>query len=202
VGNSLLGKFAAPHCQQVVEIPSTVQPLETLPNERDERSLVWIGIADNLQYLGLLRKPLERLHAECDFRLTIVSSRPWAESPFPVDFVPWSPAAATRVLTKSLIGLAPLVDHPWTRGKCAHRSIVYGGHGVVPIASPVGITDEVILDGKTGFLARSESEWAATIRKLLADPALTLGVGEQAWSHVTAKYSDRMAASRWAEIVE
>jgi glycosyltransferase involved in cell wall biosynthesis len=202
-GNAILADFARQFAQRVVEIPTTVDPVSSLPRSREEPPvLVWIGLPDSLKHLGLVREPLKQLSREFDFRLRIVSSEPWRDSPVAVEFVPWSPDTEHAALLSSSVGLAPLTDDPWTRGKCAFRSIQYGGHGVPTVASPVGITDRVVLHGVTGFLARSRTEWINSLGTLLDNPSLVGKMGESALEHIRNHYSDYVAVRRWKEVLE
>jgi glycosyltransferase involved in cell wall biosynthesis len=202
VGNSILGEFASRYVRRVEEIPTTVEPVNHPPPNRPRLPvLVWMGLADNLQYLGLLKEPLTRLAGQFDFRLRIVSSRPWSESPIPSEFVAWSPEAARDALLTSTVGLAPLTDDAWTRGKCAFRSIQYGGHALPTVASPVGITDRVIQHGETGYLARSAADWIDFVGGLLENPTLVDEMGAAAHRRIRRLYSNDLAARRWTDLL-
>jgi hypothetical protein len=201
-GNAILANFARGCCQRVVEIPTTVHPVSTPPASRPNPPvLVWIGLPDNLQHLTLLREPLRQLGREIDFRLRIISSRTWEDAPLEPEFVPWSLEAASQGLMTSSVGLAPLIDDPWTRGKCAFRSIQYGGHGLPAVASPVGITERVVLHGKTGFIARRDQEWLEAIRALLRNPALVDAMGLAALAHIRRSYSDAVSLGAWKDVL-
>jgi glycosyltransferase involved in cell wall biosynthesis len=161
-----------------------------------------MGLPDNLQHLELVHSALVRLGGEFDFRLRIVSSRTWDDARIPVEFIPWSQETLARCLFTASVGLAPLTDDPWTRGKCAFRAIQYGGHALPTVASPVGITDRVVLHGTTGYLARTSEEWEEALRELLADVALVREMGGAALEHVTAHYSDEVALTAWRTMIE
>jgi glycosyltransferase involved in cell wall biosynthesis len=203
VGNGILGDFVRRHARRVVEIPTTVDPLPEPPASRpDPPVLVWHGILDNLRYMSILRESLRTVAQEVDFRLRIIASETWRDSPVPVEFVPWSPEALREGLSNASVGLAPLTDAAWTRGKCAFRSIQYGGYGLPSVASPVGITDEVVVHGKTGFLARTAKEWEDALRRLLTDSSLVAQMGAAALEHIRAHYSDALAVERWRALIE
>jgi glycosyltransferase involved in cell wall biosynthesis len=202
-GNRILGDFARRYAADVVEIPTTVEPVEPHGGPPpDPPVLVWMGLPDNLQYLELLREPLTQLGRERRLRLRIVSGVPWPDPPVPAEFVPWSEEAAREALLGSSIGLAPLTDDPWTRGKCALRAIQYGGHGLPTVASPVGITSSVVLHEQTGYLARSPQEWLAALRALLDDPARAALMGTHARRHVGEHFSDAVAVRAWRRVLE
>jgi hypothetical protein len=203
VGNSVLGEFARRFARRVVEIPTTVDPVTMPPTSRPAPPVVvWMGLPDNLQYLKLVRWPLEQLAQQLEFRLRVVSSRSWDGAPLAVEHVPWSPEAARDALLSSSVGIAPLTDDSWTRGKCAFRSIQYGGHALPAIASPVGITDRVVLHGKTGFLARTDQDWLSALGQLLSDSALVDEMGRNALAHVREEYSDAVSVRLWRRLLE
>jgi hypothetical protein len=203
VGNQVLGDFAGRFATRVVEIPTTIQPVVDPPATRPEQPVVtWMGLPVNMTHLELIRRPLERLRTECDFRLCIVSSEPWMCSWQEVEFVEWSEEASREALLSSTVGVAPLSDDPWTRGKCALRSIQYGGHALPTVASPVGITHQVVRHGRTGHLASTENEWLHHLRTLLSDTHLVSTLGEQALAHVRTSYSDEIAVAKWSEVLE
>ncbi len=203
VGNEILGGFVARHAPRVIEIPTTVQPIAEPPSARPSPPvIVWMGLPDNLPHLEIVREPLERLRKEINFKLRIVSSSPWERSPVEYEFVEWSEHASRAALLTSTLGLAPLSDDPWTRGKCALRSIQYGGHALPTVASPVGMTHRVVLDGVTGYLAATPDDWVRHLRALLGSTDLVSRLGTAALSHVTSSYSNKLAVARWFEMIE
>lgn len=201
-GNAVLAEFASRYARRVVEIPTTVRPLaEPSRARRTPPVVVWMGLPDNLRHLEIIREPLQRLRASVDFDVRIVSTRPWPDPPFEVELVQWSEEASREALTTATVGVAPLVDDAWTRGKCALRAIQYAGHGLACVASPVGITDRVVLHGSTGYLARTPDEWAAALGALLTDPQRALEMGDEGLRHVRASYSDDVAVERWSSVL-
>jgi hypothetical protein len=200
-GNAILAAFARRHCPRVFEIPTTVSPVPELPRRTGMPSVVWVGVGANLQYLGLIADPLSRLRKEIEFEFTVVSSQPWEKAPIPTEFVRWSQAAELDALLGARIGVAPLTDDPWARGKCAFRAILYGGHALPTVASPVGITDQVVIDGETGVNARTSDQWLDALRSLLADADEAAAMGARAWERVRAKYSDEVALRMWRELL-
>jgi hypothetical protein len=203
VGNEILGEFVARHAPRVTEIPTTVEPVSEAPTTRPWTPvIVWMGLPDNQPHLEIVRRPLERLQTEIDFTLRIVSSSPWERPPVPCEFVKWSEQASRDALLTSSVGLAPLTDDPWTRGKCALRSIQYGGHALPTVASPVGITHRVVLDGETGYLAATQDDWVRGLQSLLMSTALVSRFGQSALAHITSCYSNKLSAARWSEVIE
>jgi hypothetical protein len=202
-GNEVLASYARRYAPRVVEIPTTTEPVDAAPAVRPEVPvIVWLGVRDNLQYLQLVREPLRRLAAELSFRLRIVSTATWEDAPVPVEFVPFSESAASQALLDATVGISPLTDQPWTRGKCAMRVIQYGGHALPAIASPVGITDKVIIEGVTGLLASTEEEWLHALRQLVSSREASVQMGQRALERVRERYSNAVAVQRWQELLE
>lgn len=202
VGNRILGDFAARYARRVVEIPTTMTPMDAPPAIRaDPPVLVWLGLPENLQYLRPLRNVLQTVTSTFRCTLRIVSSEAWSTDGLPVEFVQWSEQAAREALTTATVGLAPLIDDPWTRGKCAFRAIQYGGHGLPCVASPVGVTPDVVLHSQTGYLARFESEWLESLSRLLSNPSHASELGGNALNHIRASYSDTVASAAWQKLL-
>jgi glycosyltransferase involved in cell wall biosynthesis len=201
VGNEILAEFARRYAARVVEIPSTVEPIEAPPTDRPQPPvLVWTGVAGNRQYLELLRDPLTRLAGELDYKLRIVCSRNWDDAPVEVEFVRWSQQAEHKALLTSTVGLAPVTDDPFSRGKCQYRSLLFGGHGLPTVASPVGIMDRIVVHGETGFLAGSGDEWLSGLRSCLSQPSLAAQLGARALERVRASYSHQVGIERWTQL--
>lgn len=198
VGNSILGDFAKRHATEVVEIPTTTQPVapERIPTNRSS-VIAWVGVPANLQYLNLVSGALQELHRRVDFQLRVISSRPPQDFAIPFDFVPWSPAAAEEALLTAKVGIAPLTDSAWTRGKCAFRAIQYGAHALPTVASPVGITPQVVIHGMTGYLARSQNEWVSALERLIQSPGEAAEMGARALTRVTRRFADEVAVDAW-----
>jgi glycosyltransferase involved in cell wall biosynthesis len=200
-GNEVLARFARRYARRVVEIPSTVEPVAAPPpRSSGPPALVWTGVAGNRQYLELLRVPLARLAKDHDFRMRVVCSQSWEDPPVPVEFVPWSPEAEREALLTSVVGLAPLSDDPFSRGKCQYRSIVFGGHGLATVATPVGVMGTIIVHGETGFLARSEDEWFTALRRCITEPGLAEQLGARALERIRARYSHEIGISLWKQL--
>lgn len=200
-GNEILAGFARRYAARVVEIPSTVEPIDTVPASRpDPPALVWTGVAGNRQYLELLRQPLAQLASEQDFTLRIVCSRSWEDAPVDVEFVPWSQEAEHEALLNSTVGLAPLTDDPFSRGKCHYRTLLFGGHGLPTVASPVGIVDQIVAHGETGFLARTAEEWLSALRSCLTRPDLAAQLGASALERIRGSYSHEIGVDRWTRL--
>ncbi|HEM45491.1 MAG TPA: glycosyltransferase, partial [Alphaproteobacteria bacterium] len=105
------------------------------------------------------------------------------------DLVSWSLESEAEAVASFAVGIAPLPDTPWNRGKCALKALLYMSCAVPVVASPVGALAEVVVDGETGFLAGGDAEWEDALNRLLSDRALRRRMGEAGRERVLSKYS-------------
>src|SRR5207245_190948 len=94
-----------------------------------------------------------------------------------VETLPWSHVSEVDAIRQFDIGIMPLPDEPWERGKCGYKLIQYMGCGVPVIASSVGVNAKIVVHGRTGLLANTPQEWLAALRTLLADAMLRRSMG-------------------------
>lgn len=115
--------------------------------------------------------------------------------------VPWSYGTEVQLIQQFSVGLMPLPEDEWTRGKCALKALLCMASGVPCIATPHGAVLDIIRHGENGWLADSAEEWRAGL-KALRDPALRSRLGAAARATVEERFSLRLAAPRMADILE
>lgn len=194
-GNSFLAAYAGRFCQRVTINPTTIdtrlhQPKNTGQCPSGSGTVIgWTGSHSTLLYLDTLWPVLERLHAEHPFYFHLIADRP-AMASFPwLIFVPWKKETEVADLAKIDIGLMPLTDDDWSRGKCGFKILQYMALGIVPVASPVGVNHEIIRHGQNGLLCSTAEEWYAALKKLLTDQELRDRLGQEGVKTVRAAYS-------------
>ncbi|MBY0587073.1 glycosyltransferase family 4 protein [bacterium] len=176
-GNTTLAELARYYGarQQIEIVPTAIDlaryPFPPPPIEDVRLTIGWIGQPSTLPYLKDLR-PIFRLVYEEQKPVVmrvIGASRSGMMKEIDTEEIPWSPATEVRDLQSLQIGLAPLPDDAWTRGKCGLRLLQYLAAGVPSIASPVGVQREIIAFGGS-LSATTEDEWSDAIRELAAHP--------------------------------
>jgi glycosyltransferase involved in cell wall biosynthesis len=163
-------------------------------------TLGWIGSSSTIFYLERIRGVLDRVfERHTNTRLKIVADRFLDCDLMPVVKKNWDYGDEIADLRSFDIGLMPLTDDPWARGKCGFKLLQYMAVGVPGVASPVGVNTEIIEHGRNGFLAESEKEWTECLARLIEDPALRRRMGEEARRTVIERYSQDVNAPRlWA----
>ena len=180
-GNETLAAFARPHARRVEVVPTGID----LAPYRGRSSaapgglrIVWIGMPGNLPYLRIVEGALSQLAAEFPaMKLRVVSERPPEGFPAPVEFVRWSSETEAAALESADVGIMPLEDDDWTRGKGGFKLLQYMAARLPVVASPVGVNREIVAEGETGFLARGGEDWKTILRRLLTEPDLRRRMG-------------------------
>ena len=200
VGNSYLAAYARTRSESVQVIPTTIDVDQYFPKtirkERRGVRIAWTGSPTTARFLSQLEQALRPLLRRPDCELVVIGE-PRFEIPGAANVlaVPWSEAVELELLQSVDIGIMPMPDDPWTRGKCGFKALLYMALGVATIASPVGVNREIIVNGVNGLLAGSEQEWVDAITLLTEDPVLRAQLGAAGRETVVDRYSGQ----QWAE---
>jgi len=149
----------------------------------------WIGTPGTVKYLESLRPIFERCLSE-KMKLVIVGSdTPDTLHGLPIENISWRENSEVQSIQSFDIGIMPLTDSPFERGKCGYKLIQYMACGIPVIASPVGLNTEIVDHGKNGFLVSNELEWVDALTKLKEDSGLRQYMGQNGRKLVEEKYS-------------
>jgi glycosyltransferase involved in cell wall biosynthesis len=204
VGNTYLAEYARRYNPAVTIVPSSVDTDRYLPRERRSGGplvIGWMGSATSQTHVELFAAVLEQLAARRRVEIRIISDRAPSLPGVPVVWRPWRQATEIAELQDFDIGIMPMPDDPWARGKCAMKALLYMAVGVPTVCSPVGANREVISHGENGLLAGSKEEWLAAIEALVDDPALRARLGAEGRATVEARYSTAYAAKLFGDVV-
>lgn len=176
-GNSYLAEHAKRFNTNVQILPTgldiSAYKVHTNPKNDGNIRLVWIGSRSTLKYLVGIEPALEEIRTRFDnVILRIICDEFFELQNLPVEKRSWSKETQVVDLATSDIGLAPLPDNRFTRGKCGFKVLQYAAVGLPVIASPVGVNSEYVRDGVTGFVVTGLSEWSDRLVRLLKNPTL------------------------------
>lgn len=200
-GNGYLAERAlAAGCCHVERLPTVVDlnryAVRTPGSERGVVVIGWIGSPATAQYLRPLVRVIEQLRASMPLRVIAVGAREEQVAGTPFEAVPWSEATEARQVAGFDIGIMPLPDEPWERGKCGYKLIQYMACGVPVVASPVGANMEIVTEGLQGALAETEDQWLTALSRLAADPELRARQGGEGRKRIEGWYSLQAQAPR------
>jgi glycosyltransferase involved in cell wall biosynthesis len=208
VGNHWLADFARLHNRNVHIIPTVVNCARYAPKQghasSDRLKLVWIGTPVTAMFLEPLANTLATLrekYSHVDIRLIGAGARGREILPF-AEVVPWSEATEAEMLSACDIGLMPLPDNDFTRGKCGLKLIQYMAAGLPVVASPVGANCDIVSDGSDGFLADTPQQWFAAIERLILSPELRRDFARSGVAKVAERYSLQSGFNAWMRILE
>jgi len=203
VGNDTLARFATPVSRAVTVVPSTIDTVVYAVSPRPDNPwpvVGWTGSATTLPHLERLIPALIRLRELVEYRLRVIGPRISAPG-LDLEWLPWSVETEVQDLRPLDVGLMPLPDDEWSRGKCGMKALQYMALGVPPVVSPVGANTTIVQDGVNGFHARDDGEWVEKIRCLLRDATLRRRLGAEARRTIEERYSARIHAPRMASVL-
>ncbi len=183
VGNSYLAEHARKFNPNVEILPNGLETSSYKRRtglENDEKiRLVWIGCSSTLKYLAEIKFALEEIGTRFDnVVLRIIADEFFDLQNIAVEKHPWSEETQVMDLVTSDIGLAPLPDNRFTKGKCGFKILQYAAVGLPVVASPVGVNAEYVCEGVTGFHAMDIRQWVNKISRLVEDPVLRNRMGQ------------------------
>jgi glycosyltransferase involved in cell wall biosynthesis len=203
VGNEVLARFARDRAREVTVIPSTIDTdvYRVTPRARNRVPVIgWTGSVTTAPHLMTLAPALRRLRARREFELRVIGAKVDIEG-LAIRWLPWRAETESEDLRGFDVGVMPLPDDEWSRGKCGMKALQYMALGVPPVVSPVGVNATIVRDGVNGFHAGTDAEWVDRIGRLLEDEALRGSLGSEARRTVEESYSARVHAPRVARVL-
>ena len=161
-------------------------------SQKDFLTVGWIGSPTTQAYLETLFPVFRALSSRMQFRLLLVGANSDIVDRLPglkVDLMPWSEDTEVLNIKAMDVGIMPLTDGPWEKGKCGYKLIQYMACGVPVVASPVGVNTSIVKDSGSGLLASSLEDWETCLASLLSSPELRYRYGSAGRASVESSYS-------------
>ena len=193
-GNAYLAAYAEKQsAKQVIVNPTTID-MEGLHNRMQDQAtgrpaIGWTGSHSTLPYLQVLVPVLQKLEEKHDFDFVVIADKDPQLPLKSVRFVPWNKATERDDLLRFHIGVMPLVDDQWAKGKCGFKALQYMSLGIPAVVSPVGVNTTIVDHGKNGMVAATEEDWYAALATLMQDEALRIQMGAAAAEKILGNYS-------------
>jgi glycosyltransferase involved in cell wall biosynthesis len=206
VGNSYLAEYALKYNSRVTVIPTSIDAALYRPEKKNRSNgkivVGWTGSSTSQTHLEMFAQTLRQLLARRDVEFRVISDREPVLPGISYVWRAWSPQTEVQDLSDFDIGIMPIPDDEWARGKCALKALQYMAMGVPAICSPVGANNEVIQHGDNGFLASSTAEWISCFETLVDDSRLRHRLGANARLTVERSYSMNRCAELFAGVVD
>jgi len=206
VGNQYLAEYASQLNEQVTVVPTTIdtekyfvdreRPIPSVP------VIGWTGSFSTVQHLDTLRGALQELAHRERFRLRVIGTPEYDLEGVEVEAMPWRAQTEIEDLRPIDIGVMPLPDDAWSKGKCGLKALQFMALGIPTICSPVGVNTEIIHDGENGFIAGTEDEWLKKLGALLRSAELRKQLGQAGRKTVETRYSATIQAPRVYDVLK
>lgn len=194
-GNNYLADFAKKFNPNVMVIPTTIdteyhKPKRYNTNQK-EIIIGWTGSSTTNRHLKTILPVIKQLKHKYNglIKFVMISNVPLQESEGLIEFIPWNKTTEIEDLAQIHIGIMPLPDDEWTRGKCGFKGLQYMALEIPTVMSPVGVNTEIITDGVNGFLAQTSEEWIKKLSLLIESPELRQKFGKAGRKTIIDKYS-------------
>ena len=206
VGNEYLLERAKKAGARRIELLPTVIDLRKYPtnffNNNDIFTIGWIGSPSTSHYLKLVIPALEEICKNNNARLVLIGAKKEDLPNIPVEYVSWSEETEIKEIQKFDVGIMPLSDNAWDRGKCGFKLIQYMACSKPVIGSPVGVNSKIIRHGINGYQAKNTNEWIWAINKLKDDPKLRQKMGKAGREIVEKDYCLQVTAPKLLKILK
>jgi glycosyltransferase involved in cell wall biosynthesis len=192
VGNKYLSEYAEQFNRNVKIVPTTLETgkIKIKTQAPKEKICIgWTGSSTTLKHFELAIPFLKKIQEKYPVKIKLISDAALINNELDITFCKWNKETETEDLSEIDIGIMPLPDDDWARGKCGFKGLQYMALGVPAVMSPVGVNTEIIQDGENGYLAGNEEEWIEKITRLIESPDLRKKIGANGRKTVEEKYS-------------
>lgn len=210
-GNQYLTDFARTYNQRAVRNPTTIETQQwhnpgmyEKKRIRDTDIIIgWTGSHSTLKYLKDIESVLQRIESNFPLvKVLIIADQKPSLNLRSLVFVPWNEKTEIEDLMLVDIGIMPLPDDEWSRGKCGFKALQYMALEIPAIASPVGVNSTIIDAGKNGFLCSTPEEWENALTTLIRDSELRKKMGTEGRIKVESAYSVTSNSSNFLALFE
>lgn len=205
-GNSYLANYAR-RTNKNVHIFPTVVDVEryrpkgsSMPHERF--TIGWLGSPSTARYVKDREVALRTFCSRHDAQLLLVGSGPISMKDVPTVIHEWSEESEIQELMQFDVGIMPITEDPWARGKCGFKLIQYMAAKIPVIASPVGVNADIVTPGRDGYLATTDQEWVQAFEAILADPERGRKMGESGSQKVQAAFSLQVMGPKLVDLIK
>ena len=211
-GNKYLADWFAHWAHDFRIVPTAIDTDRFRPTDPSAKSrnksftIGWTGTASNLAFLYDIEEPLTRFVQDHKYTsLMVVSDAIPVFRKFPSDkikYIPWTPGCEAEAVRQMDVGLMPLSDNEWTRGKCSFKMLQYMACGIPVIVSPVGMNTELLSMGNVGLSAATPGEWYEALDEIFHHPRWHMEWGKTGREVVKRHFSSKVVSAQLGSIFQ
>lgn len=194
-GNPYLADYARTYNPNVLMIPTSVDTdkfkRKGEPKTKDKICIGWTGSHTTIKHFSLALPYLKELKKKYGDKIyfKVIGDPAFTEPELGITGLKWNNDTEIEDLSEIDIGIMPLPNDAWSRGKCGLKSLEYMSLCIPPVVSPVGVNTDIVKDGINGFVADTAEEWVEKISRLIESLDMRMQMGEQARKTVIERYS-------------
>lgn len=193
-GNEYLANYAKGFCSNVKVIPTTIDTdyhIRKTENTSDRICIGWTGTETTRKYLNTILPVFQQLQQKYGKQIyfKVICDKPWKADGIDLKNEKWKKETEIAQLEEIDIGVMPLTDDQWSKGKCGFKGLQYMALESATIMSPVGVNKEIVAHGKNGFLATTEADWNEYLSNLIDNKELRLQIGKAGRETIKKRFS-------------
>lgn len=205
-GNDYLADFAKQYNSNVFVVPTTIdtEGLHNIQKKHKPESKVigWTGSQSTLKYLDPIIPILKQLEKSIDFTFIVICNKDPKIKLKNYKFYYWNTLTEIEDLLKIDIGIMPLPDDKWSKGKCGFKALQYMALGIPAVVSPVGVNTHIVTEGVNGYLCTSDESWINAFLNLLNNHELRMQQGASGKKIINDYYSVNANKSKYLALFE
>jgi glycosyltransferase involved in cell wall biosynthesis len=205
-GNAYLEEYAMRFNSNTIIIPTTLDTDYHKPKENKlatEKIVIgWTGSPTTIDHFKIIIPVLEQLKNEYGERIqfSVIGDNRYTHPELSISGQAWRLETEIQDLMKFDIGIMPLPDDEWTKGKCGFKGLQYMSLEVPTVMSPVGVNTEIIDHGTNGFLANTDEEWYTILSELIENEKLRHKIGKEGRKTIINQYSISANKNKYASL--
>lgn len=169
--------------------------------ESEKISIIWIGSMSSLKYLKLVENSLIKLSKKYSIKLKVIGGKIELNE-LEIEYIKWTDETEVQEILSGDIGIMPLSDTLWEKGKCGFKLIQYMACGLPVVASPAPANEEIIIEGENGYIAKTQEEWYQYLEELISDTDLRRKMGISGRKRIEENYTYQVWGSKYIEFLE
>jgi len=203
-GNDYLCAFARKYNNNVVRIPTTVDTFNQHNKLKEQNTnkiaLGWTGSHSTMKFLDDIVPVLKNLENKFNYEFIVISNKAPEFQLKDLRFIPWNEETEVKDLLEMNIGVMPLENDAWGEGKCGFKLIQYLSLGIPAVASPVGVNQIIVEEGRNGYLCESNEQWEQALTELMTDAEKRKNMGLEGRKKMEAEYSLQSQSSAFINL--
>lgn len=207
-GNAYIADYFSNYCENITIIPTTVNIDKFVPNSKKDKAhpiIGWSGTSGGFSFFSEIERPLgDLLRRNPDWLLRIVSDTAPKFDHIPerqLEFIQWTELNEATTIQEMDIGLMPIGNSEWSRGKCSYKMLLYMACGVPVVVSDFGMNTEILKQKRVGFGVVSVEDWINSLSCLMDDERLRSELGRNGRALVEEQYSLDIGAGKWEKLL-